>query len=201
MSHIPVRRTTALVSVAVALCAAAAAAFAAFAAFAVPGGARAAARAAAAAPAPAPAPACSPSQLVTYLRPAAGGGSAGAFTFLLNFSNVGSRACSLRGFPGVSAVDQAGHQLGKAAQRSGASVRTITLKPATSSTYGTAAAFLTFVDTNNFNAAGCASRIASGVKVFAPNTTVAQVVPIPFPACTTHAAVFLKATAVGPNPG
>ena len=183
MSHVPGRRITALTSVSVAL--------AAVAAFAIPGGARAASAA----------PACSPSQLVTYLRPSAGGGSAGAFTFLLNFSNVGSRACSLRGFPGVSAVDHAGHQLGKAAERSGASVRTIRLKPATSSTFGTAAAFLTFVDTGNFPAARCASRIASGVKVFAPNTTVAHRVPMPFPACTTHSAVFLKVSAVGSNPG
>jgi hypothetical protein len=184
MSHHPRRRTTALISVPVALAAAAT--------FAIPGGARAASATAA--------PSCSPSQLVTYLRPAPGGGSAGAFTYLLNFSNVGPRACTLRGFPGVSAVNQTGGQLGRAAQRTGASVRTITLKAASSSSYGTAAAFLTFVDTNNFNANGCVSRIASGVKVFAPNTTVAQTVPIPFPACTTHT-IFMKVTAVGPNPG
>jgi hypothetical protein len=48
-------------------------------------------------------------------------------------------------------------------------VRTITLKPATSSTYGTAAAFLQFVETGNFSASAC-SRIASGLKVLAPNT-------------------------------
>ena len=182
MTHVPRRRTTALILslvTAAVLCT-------------VAGHARAAASTARA---------CSPSQLVTYLRPAAGGGSAGAITFLLNFSNVGSRPCTLHGFPGVSAIDHSGHQLGRAAQREGAGGRTITLKPATATGFGTASAFLQFVETGNFPPSRCASRIASGVKVFAPNTTRAETVPLPFPACTTHSAVFLKITAVGPNPG
>jgi len=184
MSHVPGRRSTALTLSMLAALAAATAVLA------LPGHAR-------AATAPA---ACSPTQLVTYVRPSPGGGSAGATTFLLSFSNVGSSACTLRGFPGVSAVDQSGHQLGKAAQRSGGGVKTITLKPATASTYGTAAAFLQFEETGNFPASACKSKIASGLKVFAPNTSTSATVALPFPACTTSSAVFLKVTAVGPNP-
>jgi hypothetical protein len=185
MNHVPGRRTSALtLSALIALAAVAAV-------LTVPSGARAASAA----------PACSPSQLVTYVGPAAGGGSAGASTLLLNFSNVGAGACTLRGFPGVSAVDQAGHQLGRAALRSGGGARTITLKPATVTTFGTAAAFVQLEDTGNFPSSRCEGKIASGLKVFAPNTSTPRIVPLPFPACTTSSAVFLKVTAVGSNPG
>jgi hypothetical protein len=63
--------------------------------------------------------ACTPAQLGIYIQPSPAGGSAGATAMDLSFSNASATACTLHGFPGVSAIDQSGAQLGPAAGRAG----------------------------------------------------------------------------------
>src|ERR1700749_1136129 len=74
------------------------------------------------------APACQASQLVATLND--GSGAAGSTYWKLTFSNLGP-ACTLGGYPGVSAVGLNGRQIGSAASRSGTTGgKTVTLKAA-----------------------------------------------------------------------
>src|SRR6201995_2310349 len=57
-------------------------------------------------------------------------GAAGSVYYPLQFTNLSRHACALRGFPGVSALDRAAHQLGRPAARDHAvPVRTVVLAP------------------------------------------------------------------------
>jgi len=58
-----------------------------------------------------------------------GDGTAGTVFYELEFSNVGSRTCTLRGYPSVWAVSLSGHEIGRSASRRG-SPSTVTLHPA-----------------------------------------------------------------------
>lgn len=58
------------------------------------------------------------------------GGGAGSTGYDLVFTNTGSTSCELRGAPGVSVVNDAGVQLGEAAERQGdENPPTLTLEP------------------------------------------------------------------------
>ena len=61
-------------------------------------------------------PQCTAAALDVWLN-TAGVGSAGRLTYELNFTNLSSRTCTLFGYPGVSGINQSGHQLGFAAGR------------------------------------------------------------------------------------
>src|SRR5262249_41350004 len=74
------------------------------------------------------APSCATSGLVVWLGLDTGGGAAGSTYVNVTFTNLSRHACTLRGYPGVSAVDLAGRQVGRAAAReSGVAVRAVTL--------------------------------------------------------------------------
>src|SRR5512137_2319762 len=110
-------------------------------------GAAALAAALAAAAAPAAnraAPACTTAGLVIWLN-TMGNGAAGSVYYHLEFTNLSGHACSLNGYPGVSAVDLAGRQLGSPAGRNPSLVRSITL-----ATGGTANAVLRIVAVGNY---------------------------------------------------
>src|SRR5438270_870617 len=73
------------------------------------------------------APACRTGGLVIWMG-TPGNGTAGTIFYTLNFTNLSGHACTLRGFPGVSAVNLGGRRLGQAAARdAGQTVRTITV--------------------------------------------------------------------------
>jgi hypothetical protein len=151
----------------------------------------------AAAPADAAGPACKPAQLVTWVNTQSNG-AAGTIFYVLNFSNVGAK-CTLRGYPGVSAVGQAGKRLGTAAGRNSIkTVKTVTLNASNPShgTFSTAHATLGIVDTGVFSPGVCAPTIASGLRVFAPNQSTAAFVPFPFSACSRSGPKFLNVSAV-----
>src|SRR3989440_320293 len=59
---------------------------------------------------------CPTSGLVVWLDTQSNG-TLGHVTYKLRFTNLTGHACTLRGFPGVSAVALNGHQLGSAAVR------------------------------------------------------------------------------------
>jgi hypothetical protein len=103
----------------------------------------------------------------------------------LEFSNVGHSACTLNGFPGVSAVGSGGGQLGPAASRNGQHHGTVTLAPG-----ATAHAILRVEDAG----AVCAHPVtADALKVFPPGATGSQSIPFSFAACA-HRGVLI----VGP---
>jgi len=135
-------------------------------------GARAPARAAAA-------PACKAQQLVNWLNTNANG-AAGTVYYQLQFTNLG-RKCSLRGYPGVSAVSLSGHQIGKPARRTtGLKIKTVTLR-----TGKTARAAVGIEEAGAIPVSKCHPALVAGMRVFAPNGARATVIPFPFSACST----------------
>jgi hypothetical protein len=125
---------------------------------------------------------CTSSGLVTWIN-TNGNGTAGSVIYQLRFTNLSGRSCSLRGFPGVSAVNLNGKQLGRAAGRdTSAPKRTIVIRNG-----HTAKALLLIVDVVNFPRSKCKPVTAAGLRVFAPNQTAAKIVPFPFSACSRGA--------------
>jgi hypothetical protein len=147
-----------------------------------------AATAAPAAPAAASAPPCQTAGLVIWL--ANGSAAAGTFYYDLNFTNLSGHACTLRGHPGVSAVNLGGGQLGKPAAWPSATPRTVTLANG-----ATATAVLAITDVGVFPAGACHQVTAAGLRVYPPNQFASKLVPYPFGACTTGR-VFMRVGAV-----
>jgi hypothetical protein len=136
------------------------------------------------------APACATGGLVIWIPQSSG--AAGSVFYTLEFTNQSGRACTLRGYPGVSAVDLRGHQLGSPASRDHTTrVRTITLRNNAS-----ASTTLRITEAGNFPAARCHMRDAAGLRVYPPNQRAAKIVPLPFYACSDPATVFMSVQAV-----
>jgi Protein of unknown function (DUF4232) len=137
-------------------------------------------------------PHCTTAGLVVWLD-TEGNGAAGSVFYKLELTNLSGHACTLHGFPGVSAVDLHGRQLGRAAARegSGTAPHMVRLKDG-----ATATAILRIVAAGNFPAATCHQTTAAGLRVFPPGQTTSQVVPFPFEACSRSGPVYLSVRAV-----
>ena len=132
-------------------------------------------------------PACRTSGLVVWLDTQSNG-AAGTIFYTLNFTNLSGSTCTLRGYPGVSAVSLSGRQLGQSARRdSSIRVRTITIRNGAS-----ASATLGIVETGNFSNSLCGAVTAAGLKVFPPGQATAKAIPFPFSACSRSGASYLK---------
>jgi hypothetical protein len=70
---------------------------------------------------------CQTSALKVSLGPA--NATAGTTFYPLKFVNTGKTSCTLRGYPGVSAVTSSGQQIGNPASRISSTFRTVTLAP------------------------------------------------------------------------
>jgi hypothetical protein len=139
-----------------------------------------------AAPAAAAPPSCKTAGLVVWLN-TNGNGTAGTIFYTLNFTNLSGHSCTLRGFPGVSAVNLSGHMMGKAASRDpGQTVKTVTLGNGK-----TAKATLGLVDVGALPQGGCRPATAAGLRVFPPNTSTSKVIPFPFQGCSRAGAGFM----------
>lgn len=133
------------------------------------------------------APPCATSGLVVWLNTQGGGAAAGSTYLDLEFTNLSGHPCSLRGYPGVSAVSLAGRQLGRAAARDRASrPRTVLL-----ATGQSALTRLQIATAQNYPRASCRPVTAAGLRVFPPNQTAAKLVPLPFAACSRRGPVIL----------
>jgi Protein of unknown function (DUF4232) len=108
---------------------------------------------------------CGTAELRGSLGPAEG--AAGSVIAPLVLTNVGTRTCELRGFPGVSYVaGDDGHQVGPAAAMSGQRGGEVVLKPGAA-----AAAQLQMVNVANFDAAVCNPTPVRGLRVYPPGDT------------------------------
>lgn len=141
--------------------------------------------------APAARPSCATSGLVLWLSEPAGGGAAGSYYYDLDFTNLSGHTCVLAGYPGVSAVDLAGHQLGKAASRNPANKPVRVTLPSGA----TAVAILQLTDVGVFPRTSCRPTTAAGLRVYPPNQRASKIVPFPFRACAASGAVFLHVEA------
>jgi hypothetical protein len=140
-----------------------------------------------AAPRAAAAPACATSSLRVWLG-IPGDSAGGTTAYQLELSNISGRACTLFGFPGVSAVGLGDRQLGTPAARDHADpTRLVTLGRG-----ATAHAFLLITEPAFFPPAACHPANAIGLRVFPPNTRTATVVSFSFRACARQGPVFLR---------
>lgn len=133
---------------------------------------------------------CATSALVAWLD-TRGDAAAGSTYFGLKLTNLSGHACTLLGYPGVSAVDLAGHQLGSAANRSRSQVRVVRLSPGATATAG-----LQIVDAGNFPSSRCHRVTAAGLRVYPPDEIAAKVVPFPFAACSRKGPIGLNVSAI-----
>jgi hypothetical protein len=134
---------------------------------------------------------CRTAGLVVWLD-TQGNGAAGSVYYQLKLTNLSGHACSLFGYPGVSAVDLRGRQLGSAASRNPAHHS----QHVTLANGATATATLQIVEAGNFPASTCHAVTAAGLRVYPPNQTAATVVPFPFRACSHAGPAFLSVESV-----
>jgi Protein of unknown function (DUF4232) len=179
--HLPTLSPRRLAGAAAAACAAALIPVAALAATASPASPAAPAAAASA-------PGCPTAGLVVWMNNEQG--AAGTFYSNLNFTNLSGHTCTLRGHPGVSAVNLGGGRLGQPAAWPSATLPTVTLANG-----ATATAVLAITDVGVFPPGDCHQVTAAGLRVYPPNQFTSKVVPYPFGACTT-AQVFMHVGAV-----
>lgn len=142
-------------------------------------------------------PSCTTAGLDVWIN-TSGVGSAGQMTYKVEFTNVSAHACTMFGYPGVSGIDRAGHQLGSAAARDAATTPSITLASAAhasglsaSSDANTAIAFVAMTDTGALSPSGCAHVTAEGLRVYPPNQRASTTIPFPFVACSHAGPIYL----------
>lgn len=119
------------------------------------------------------APACRGSNTEVWTG-SPGNGTAGTTFYVLEISNIGHHACTLFGYPGVSAVNGSEHQVGLPATHAGPK-SLITIRSG-----GTAHVVLAVTDPG----AVCIHPVnGSELKVFAPGQTVAHFTPFKVSVC------------------
>lgn len=149
-----------------------------------------AAFAAGAAPADMRAAACRTSDLVVWID-TTDNATAGSSYVTLKFTNQSGRTCAIGGYPGVSAVDLRGHQLGSPASRNLPSTRVRSLANG-----DTASAVLRIAVAGNYPSSVCRRQAAAGLRVYPPNQTLAKVVPLPFEACSRLGPRYLSVNGI-----
>jgi hypothetical protein len=125
-------------------------------------------------------PPCKTSGLVIWSNNGAGGGTAGSVFYKIRFTNLSGHACTLAGYPKVSAVNLAGKRIGSAAQREAGQVP----KPVKLGKGATATALLRVVNPGNFSPSACHQVTAAGLRVGPPGQSGSKLVPIPFATCS-----------------
>ena len=126
-----------------------------------------------------------------------GNGAAGSSYYKLELTNLSGSACTVSGFPGISAVGIGGGQLGSAARRegsgsgSGSGSASVVLANGAS-----AVATLRIVVAGNFPASRCGPVTAAGLRVYPPGQKTAKTVPFPFEACSRSGPVYLAVGAL-----
>jgi hypothetical protein len=117
-------------------------------------------------------------------------GTAGTTFYPLQFLNAGTTSCTLKGYPGVSAVTSSGQQIGSPASRNNTKFQTVTLAPGKQ-----ASASVGIVDTGNFSPTACAPVTAAGLKIFPPNQSKPVTIKKKFSTCSSTTTNSLQ---VGP---
>ena len=145
--------------------------------------------------APAGTAACASSNLRISLGN--GGAAAGTDFTIIDFTNSGSKSCTLYGFPGVSLTNSSGAQIGAGATRNPATpASTVTLAPG-----GKANAQLGVGNAENYPTNDCKPASSAHLKVFPPNQTQPIEVAFSTTGCTVATAHQLSVSAVTAGAG
>jgi Protein of unknown function (DUF4232) len=124
----------------------------------------------------------------------------GGTYYTLEFTNVSARACSLYGYPEVSAYAggrAGGTQIGSAAAHD-TSVRP---QPVTLAPGQTAHSVLRVDSTGTFQPTACARVTAPELRVMLPDQVRPDFVPINLSACSNKGPEFMSVQAIQPRPG
>ncbi|MFY9784014.1 MAG: DUF4232 domain-containing protein [Acidimicrobiales bacterium] len=148
-------------------------------------------------------PSCTTANLDVWLN-TMGNGAAGSTYYNLNFTNLSAHACTLRGYPGVSGVTQAGIQLGSAASRDPEHAPVLITLSSAKSAHGfqddtarsTATVILQITDAYNYPPSTCGQVTAAGLRIYPPGQKESTVVPYPFVACANSGPSYLHTEAV-----
>ena len=118
--------------------------------------------------------------------PASGGASAGRVLLEVQVTNTSSAPCTLRGYPGVSLVaGTEGAELGAPAKRVAGPEGLVTLAPG-----GKATAQVSLTQAGNLP--NCGVTAAAGFRVYLPDDTAAQFVPLTEQGCSNTSVVLLE---------
>ena len=140
---------------------------------------------------PAAVSACTAKDLGVWVAVSQGNGAAGSVFFPLQFTNLSRHACAMRGFPGVSAIDRNGHQLGSPADwGSLVGAHTVNLAPGT-----TAHTLLGFHDVVVSTEPGCGPvKLAVDLRVYPPAQRSATDAAFAIKVCSRVGPVYLSVT-------
>ncbi len=143
-------------------------------------------------------PACTAADLGAWVAVTQGDGAAGSIFFPLQFTNLSRHACAMRGFPGVSAIDRNGHQLGSPASwNHGVPARTVVLEPG-----ATAHTILRWSDAEVTTAPGCHPVFsASELRVYPPGQRQATYAAFDLEACSHAGPIYLGVEPILPGVG
>jgi hypothetical protein len=130
--------------------------------------------------APSSIPRCTTGQLAAWVNADSANGAAGTIFYHLDLTNTGRRTCWTFGWPGVSAVNWAGRQLGvPAVRRHDVRPRIVNIPPG-----GTAHSTLGYVDVQV--TPSCRPTTATFLKVFPPSNRTARHAFFPLQVCTNR---------------
>lgn len=141
-------------------------------------------------------PVCTTANLAVWVNLAAGQGAAGTWYYPLEFTNMSGHTCRTFGYPGVSATNAKGAQLGDAAARNALYAPAWVNIPAGGTVHALFAYGAAEVSTSN-----CKPATASYLKVYPPNQFGAQQAFFDFPSCTLAHHTYLRVTVLRPGTG
>ncbi len=148
--------------------------------------------------APAAVPACTAADLGAWVAVDQGNGAAGSIYYPLQFTNLSRHACAMRGFPGVSAIDRNGHQLGSPASWDHViAARTVVLAPV-----ATAHTILRWSDVEVTTAPGCHPVFSTfELRVYPPGQYGATHAFFGLEACSHAGPIYMSVEPILPGVG
>lgn len=138
-------------------------------------------------------PKCRESQLGVWLDVAQGNGAAGTIFYPLEFTNLSKTTCYMYGYPGVSAINLAGHQLGAAAGRD-SEVKASVVNVAPGATVHSILGYTDVAVTPT-----CKPQAGYELKIFPPDQSYSTVASYDFSSCTTSKPVYLNVQVIQPG--
>ena len=143
-------------------------------------------------------PACTAGDLGAWVAVTQGNGAAGSIYYPLQFTNLSHHACAMRGFPGVSAIDRNGHQLGSPARWGHVvPVRTVVLAPG-----ATAHTILQWSDAEVSTAPGCHPTFSAfELRIYPPGQYSATYAAFDLETCSHAGPVYMSVEPVLPGVG
>jgi len=143
-------------------------------------------------------PRCTAADLGVWLAVAQANGAAGTIYYPLEFTNLSGHTCFLHGYPGVSAIDRNGNQLGSpAGWTSPASAPTVVLAPG-----ATAHTVLQYSDAEVSTAPGCDPVYTAVVlRIYPPDEHGATIAMFSLEACSHKGPVYMRVVPILPGIG